>query len=271
MYLRTTQRKNKNGTTVRYVQLAHNRRINGSTQAEVVYNFGREDRLDTDGLRRLVASVNRYLGEDGADASAPVAGGGLEVTGSRPLGAVWLLEGLWRQLEIDTALAKILGARRFRTDVERVLFALVANRVIAPASKLSAAEWAGRDAAIPGLEAMDEDQAYRAMDLLVVADAQAEVREAVFFAVADLLNLEVDPLFFDTTNTYFERDEEDGGATPFRAYGKSEDHRDDLPQITIGLAVTKEGVPVRRWVWPGATRRSCRRSRTTCATGSWAG
>ena len=51
---------------------------------------------------------------------------------------------------------------------------------------------------------MDEDQAYRAMDLLVAADAQAEVQEAVFFAVADLLNLEVDLLFFDTTSTYFE-------------------------------------------------------------------
>jgi len=253
MYLRTTQRKNKNGTTVRYVQLAHNRRVNGTTQAEVVHNFGREDHLDTDGLRRLVASINRYLGEDGADAAAPAAAGGLEVTGSRPLGAVWLLQGMWRQLEIDQALKKILGARRFRTDVERVLFALVANRAIAPASKLSAAEWAGRDAVIPGLETMDEDQAYRAMDLLVEADARAEVQEAVFFAVANLLNFEVDLLYFDTTNTYFERDEPDAGEAPFRAYGKSKDHRDDLPQITIGLAVTKEGVPVRCWVWPGGT------------------
>lgn len=51
--------------------------------------------------------------------------------------------------------------------------------------------------AIPGLEGMDEDQAYRAMDLLVEADTDAHVQEAVFFAVADLLNLEVDLLFFD--------------------------------------------------------------------------
>ncbi|MFF3160250.1 transposase, partial [Streptomyces sp. NPDC057910] len=137
--------------------------------------------------------------------------------------------------------------------VERVLFALVANRAVAPASKLSAAEWAGRDAVIPGLETMDEDQAYRAMDLLVDADAQAEVQEAVFFAVANLLDLEVGLLFFDTTSTYFERDEPDAGEAPFRAYGKSKDHRDDLPQITIGPAVTKEGVPVRCWVWPGGT------------------
>jgi transposase len=91
----------------------------------------------------------------------------------------------------------------------------------------------------------------------VEADAQAEVQEAVFFAVANLLNLEVDLLLFDTTSTYFERDTEDDlgqlGEQAFRRYGHSKDHRDDLPQIVIGLAVTKEGIPVRVWCWPGNT------------------
>ena len=88
------------------------------------------------------------------------------------------------------ALRKVLGPRRFTTDMEQVRFALVANRAIEPMSKLSAADWACCDVAIDGLDAMDEDQAYRAMDLLVEADAQAEVKEAVFFAPANLLNLE---------------------------------------------------------------------------------
>ena len=241
MYLRTTQRKNRDGTVVRYVQLAHNRRVDGITQAQVLLNLGREDQLDRDGLRRLVASINRYLGEPdtGPPADAgQLAGDDLTVAASRPVGTVHLLDGLWRALEIDSALRKVLGSRRFTTDVERVLFALVANRAIEPMSKLSAAEWASCDVAIDGLEAMDEDQAYRAMDLLVEADAQAEVQEAVFFAVADLLNLEVDLLFFDTTSTYFERDAEEAGEEAFRRYGHSKDHRDDLPQFVIGLAVT---------------------------------
>src|SRR4029078_710921 len=117
--------------------------------------------------------------------------------------------------------------------------------------KLSAAEWAVCDVAIDGLAAMDEDQAYRAMDLLAEADAQAEVQEAVFFAVADLLNLEVDLLFFDTTSTHFERDTKEAGEDAFRVYGHSKDPRTALPQIVIGLAVTKEGIPVRVWCWPG--------------------
>jgi transposase len=139
-------------------------------------------------------------------------------------------------------------------NVERVLFALVANRAIEPMSKLSAAEWVTQDAVIPGLTSMDDDQAYRAMDLLAEADTTGKVQESVFFAVAHLLNLEVDLLFFDTTSTYFERDDEEDDTADqrgFRRYGKSKDHRDDLPQIVIGLAVTKEGIPVRVWCWPG--------------------
>ena len=249
MYLRSTQRKNRDGSIVRYVQLAHNRRVDGVTQAEVLLNLGREDLLDADGLRRLVRSINRYLGEPDAGDDGVAVGDGLSIVSSRPLGVAWLLDGLWRQLGVDTALATVLGGRRFTTDVERVLFALVANRAIDPASKLAAAEWASNDVAITGLDVMDEDQAYRAMDLLVAADAQAQVQEAVFFAVADLLNLEVDLLFFDTTSTYFETEDAD----EFRRFGKSKDSRPDLPQIVIGLAVTREGIPVRCWVWPGNT------------------
>ncbi|HUY59703.1 MAG TPA: IS1634 family transposase [Solirubrobacteraceae bacterium] len=253
MYLRTTQRRRKDGSVARYVQLAHNRRVGGVTQAEVLVNLGREEELDLDGLRRLAASIARYCDGDGGGGDRLGAPGEFEVLESRPLGGAWLLDGLWRTLGVDRALGRVLGARRFGTDVERVLFALVANRALAPASKLAAAEWASTDVAIPGLSGMDEDHAYRAMDLLIEADTEGKVQEAVFFACADLLNLEVDLLFFDTTSTYFERDEPEQGDGAFRVYGHSKDHRPDLPQIVIGLAVTREGIPVRVWCWPGNT------------------
>ncbi len=253
MYLRRTQRRRADGSVVGYLQLAHNHRVGGVTQAEVLVNLGREDELDVAGLRRLAESITRFTGGDGA----PGATDDFEVTDSRAIGGVWLLDGLWRKLGIDRALRGVLGARRFSTDVERVLFAPVANRALCPCSKLAAAEWASEDAWIPGLDEMDDDHAYRAMDLLVEADALAKVQEAVFFATADLLNLEVDLLFFDTTSTYFERDEPDAegedGAPAFRAFGHSKDRRPDLPQVVIGLAVTREGIPVRVWVWSGNT------------------
>jgi transposase len=258
MYLRFTSRTNTDGGVVRYVALAHNRRVDGRTRPDVLMNLGRVDRVDVDGLRRLAASINRHFGDgDGLDAATEaglLAGAAaLEVVDARPIGATWLLEALWHRLEVAAAIRAATDARRFTTNMERVIFALVANRAIAPMSKLSAAEWVGEDAVIAGLSSMDEDQAYRAMDLLVDADTHARVQEAVFFAVANLLNLEVDLIFFDTTSTYFERDTEDDGDHAFRRYGHSKDHRDDLPQIVIGLAVTREGIPVRCWCWPGNT------------------
>jgi hypothetical protein len=129
MYLRTIQRHNKDGSTVRYVQLAHNHRKGTQTQAEVLVQLGREDRLDMDGLRRLVGSITRYL--DGVGAPPPAGPeAALAVESSRTLGAVWLLDGLWQRLGVAEALRGALGRRRFTTDVERVLFALVANRAV---------------------------------------------------------------------------------------------------------------------------------------------
>ena len=83
------------------------------------------------------------------------------------------------------------------------------------------------------------------MDALLEHDVA--IQEQVFFAVAGRLGLECDVLLFDTTSTYFETEDDDA----FRRYGKSKDHRADRPQTVIGLAVTKEGIPVRVWSWPG--------------------
>ena len=180
---------------------------------------------------------------------------------SVPLGGAWALDGLWRQLGIDAAIERLLAARRLDVRAERLLFALVANRALAPFSKLACCEWLAGDVAIPGLgaEAVGEDPQplYRAMDWLL--EIEAQLAEQVYWGTADLLNLEVDLLFFDTTSTYFERDEpdpdtldDDGVARPaFRAFGHSKDHRDDLPQVLIGMAVTRTGIPIRAWCWPG--------------------
>ena len=36
-----------------------------------------------------------------------------------------------------------------------------------------------------------------------------------------------------------------------RAFGHSKDHRGDLPQVVIAMAVTRDGVPIRCWTFPG--------------------
>ena len=72
-YLRVTIRTKADGSVVRYVALAHNERAGGQTRARVLRGLGREDGLDTDGLRRLVSPVSGFLG----DADPYAAGSGL--------------------------------------------------------------------------------------------------------------------------------------------------------------------------------------------------
>lgn len=114
MHLRTTQRRRRDGSLVRYLQLAHNRREGGVTRAEVLLNLGREDRLDVEGLRRLARSISRYTdpGREGGGLIEPAEG--LEVVGSRPFGGAWLLDALWRRLGMAEALRELLGVRPLR-------------------------------------------------------------------------------------------------------------------------------------------------------------
>src|SRR3990172_7918252 len=254
MYLRTTSKGRKDGSIVRYLQLAHNEWDAKARQAKarVLYNFGREDELDREAIARLIASLARALepGEVLAATAAPE----LCFLDSRPMGGAYVLDGLWRRLSIDATLARLLSGRRLGSRAERVLFALVANRALEPLSKLAATQWVAERVAILDLEEVEDDACYRAMDFLL--EGEPELAEAVYWATADLLNLEVDLLFFDTTSSYFEIDEPDtavAGASGFRVLGKSKDHRDDLPQVVVGLAVTRTGIPIRVWCWPGNT------------------
>ncbi|MGH3886805.1 MAG: IS1634 family transposase [Pseudonocardiaceae bacterium] len=263
MYLRTIQRRNKNGSVVRYVQLAHNVRHpeSGNPVAEVVHSFGREDHLDRDGLARLVRSIARYLGPEAeleTTTATSAQAAPLQFVSSKAMGGAWALDQLWRRLGVDALLAKLLGGRRLDPRAERVIFAMVANRALEPLSKLAATKWVAERAVIPGLAEIDEDACYRSMDWLL--EIETELAEQVYWAVADLLNLEVDLLFFDTTSTYFEIEgpdtPEEGETVGFRTHGHSKDHRPDLPQVVIGMAVTRTGIPIRVWCWPGNTNDS---------------
>lgn len=249
MYIRVTSRKNKDNSVVKYVQLAHNVRNpkTGSPQAEVIHNFGRMDELDMDALRRLARSIQRFLGEEPtlfAEKNPE-----MKLLSSRPMGGAWFLNGLWQRIGINALLEKRLKDREFKTEIERVIFAMVANRALAPSSKLGLEEWVGKKVVIPGLSQVDVQHCYRAMDFLL--ESEEEIQYEVFNAVAHLFNLEVDLLFFDTTSTYFEMDEWED--EEYKVPGHSKDSRPDLPQIVIGLAVTRDGIPVRCWSWPGNT------------------
>jgi hypothetical protein len=274
VYIRASTRRNKNGQTVRYLQLAHNEwdAAAGMSRTKVVHSFGREDELDRAAIERLIGSLTRLLDPAAAASTGPAD---LAFTDSRPIGGAHALDGLWRRLGIDTAIGAALAGRRVEAErTERILFGLTANRALKPSSKLAATDWITHDVHIDALPAASDDACYRAMDVLLAIEPV--LAKEIYHQVAHLLNLEVDLLFFDTTSTYFQTGQGDDpvsrdehgrlqpGAEPtdpvrdvgFRTYGKSKDHRDDLPQVVIGMAVTREGIPVRVWSWPGNTADS---------------
>ena len=279
MYLRESSRRNKDGSKVTYLQLAHNERHpkTGVPVAKVIHNFGRKDKVDKVALARLVSSISRIL--DLPATGSSIASSDIEIVDSRRLGGAFVLDQMWERLGIADALRSSASGRRIDADaVERICFALVAQRCLDPASKLAAVKWAKERVALIDCPDFDDQAAYAAMDFLLAA--LPEIAERIFSTTANLLNLSCDIIFVDTSSTYFERDVADsevdldlakgaeekaterklGPDDPgpeeqaVRRFNKhSKDHRPDLPQVVIGMAVTAEGVPVRCWTFPGNT------------------
>jgi len=268
MYLRESRRTNRDGSVVRYLQLAHNERhpTSGQPVAKVIHSFGRAELVDRAALARLVTSISRFLTPE--EAVAAVSGSDIEVLDSRPMGGAWVLDQLWERLGIAAGVRRTAAGRKLDADlVERVLFALVAQRALKPGSKLAATSWVAHRVAVPGCPLFSDDAAYAAMDFLL--EALPQIAGEIFGSVAHLLNLDLDLVFVDTTSTYFELDvpdelaeladkvDDDGMSRPVeqgkRAFGHSKDFRTDLPQVVIAMAVTRDGVPVRCWTFPGNT------------------
>ena len=269
MYLRESKQRRADGSTVSYLQLAENvwspeRR---RSETRVLYNCGRaDDPAVAERLHKLAASALRRCSPEEIESAGK---GDMRLVCAWPYGEVYVLQALWQRLGIDQVIRAQAQSRRLGFDVERALFAMVANRACAPCSKLYCwQQWLKEEVHIPGTQGLSLQHLYRAMDFL---EANKEpIEREIFHRVADLLNLDVQVLFYDTTSLHFEVDLDDegsaaddvvrgskaAGAKTYRAprkRGLSKNGRGDAPQIVVGLAVTREGFPVRHWVFPGNT------------------
>ena len=276
MFLRTTSRKNVDGATITYLQLAEstwNKRTKRS-EMKIIHNFGRADSPKlTETLRRLTQSIIRRcspeeLVEDKTD---------WRLIDAWPYGDMYVLEALWKRLELDKLIARLSEGRKYEFSLERALFAMITNRCIAPCSKLYCHEqWLRKDVWMEGSEELEVQHLYRAMDFLI--EHKEEIEKSLFFQLGDLLNLDVEIVFYDTTSLHFEIDHEDAEiesgnrgegeaeiedlleetelgseSPPLRKRGYAKNKRSDLPQIVIGLAVTRDGFPIKHWIFPGNT------------------
>jgi transposase len=256
MFVRETTSKRKGGPDVTYLHLAHNawdpeRKV---TRTKILHSFGRKDQLDIEAIRRLIKSLSSYLPPKEQLSLLPKD---FKFLWSRSFGHLYLLDHLWRKLSLDEFFLSELKRRSFEVPIERAIFAMVAQRAIAPSSKLSLCQdWIKNAVYFPKIDELEVQHLYRAMDFLFEHLEALETN--LYNQLVDLLSLDVSVIFYDTTSIYFEIEEEDEDEdeeeTPgFRKRGHSKDHRSDLPQVIVGMAINRDGYPIRHWVFPGNT------------------
>jgi len=125
--LRETKRRNRDGSTVSYLQLAYSERhpVTGVPQAKVIHNFGRADAVDRDGLARLVSSISRFWTRSRRSRPRTPARSRCWTRAASVGRGCWTW--LWERLGVGAALHWVAAGRRIDGGAaERVLFALVA-------------------------------------------------------------------------------------------------------------------------------------------------
>lgn len=242
-----------------YVQIVESFRDGRQVRQRVLLTLGRLDVLEQSGnLEGLIRSGLRFCKKMAViDAHAS---GQTEPVAVRRVGPELVFGRLWELSGIEEVLQRLLMGRRFEFDVERAVYLTVLHRLFASGSDRAAERWR-EEYRIAGTEKLELHQLYRAMGWLgqpleegsqeVLATPRCTkdlIEEALFDRRRDLFT-EIDLVFFDTTSIYFEGE----GGESIGQYGHSKDHRPDLKQMIVGLAVDAEGWPLCCEMWPGNT------------------
>ena len=210
MYPRTVKVRSSSGTVNEYVRVVEAYREGGKVKQRVVADLGRKDLLITvlPKLRRLLAGDD----DSGADPTLDPL-----VIDASTWGPVLVVRALFEQLGLWAILDQHLGRAKGVPFADRA-FALIANRLIAPASEHGLAGWLETDFVcdrkgrrfVPHwhqrrrvrVHPRQLDAWYRTLDQLHAAKDQIEV--ALFKRLRDLFSLKPDLVLYDITSTYFE-------------------------------------------------------------------
>jgi hypothetical protein len=205
MYLRETRQKRADGSVVTHLQLAESvwNPKKKRSEVRILYNCGRaEDPKTAERLKQLAQSILKKCDPQEIVKHSEH----WRLIDAWPYGALYVLEALWKRLGIAEIIAEQLRGRKLDFAVERALFAMVANRACAPCSKLYCYEqWLREEVRIEGTDTLALHHLYRAMDILEAE--KEEIEQALYFRLADLLHLDVELIFYDTTSLHFEIDE----------------------------------------------------------------
>ena len=248
MFIRVAKQK-RGDKVYRHLQVAESYRDpnkGGSPRTRIIAHLGTVEGLGTDQIERLIAGLQNAIGKPAAVKEAVC-----EVVLASDFGHVFACSQIWDTLGFSRALARagLNGDTTF--NPAELVKLLVVNRICDPCSKLALLEWLDT-VHFPGFEAKRPAYQHllRAMDRLIAVKEKTEPIVARMFR--DKGKLEGELVFYDITSTWFDGDrslvEED-----IRQYGYSRDGRFDRRQITIGVVMGRDGIPLCHHVFPGNT------------------
>ena len=229
----------------RYLTLVESFRDGTRVRQRVVARLGEESELVATGeLDRIVTALSARLGRSGTEE--------LSAEKAPAFGGVAAVAAYFSRLSLDE-LFDAAGRQRRARLVKDAVLAMVANRLLLPTSKRRAiTDWLGSDVALPeDIASPSLDQCYRALD--VIADNKDAIETHCYSRLTNLANLDLRLCCYDVTSTYFEGDVRESPRFPSKAFGFSRDHRQDRPQVVIGLLVTGDGIPIAHHVFAGNT------------------
>jgi transposase len=252
MYPRTVKVRSSSGSIHEYIRIVEAYRVDGKVKQRVIADLGRKDLL-VEVLPQLRRLLTGGTDPDSGDSTAPQLGD------ASNWGPVLVVRALFDQLGLWAILDQYLGRAKGVPFADRA-FALVANRLIAPASEHGLAGWLETDFVcdrrgrrfLPHwhqrrrvrVHPRQLDAWYRTLDQLIKAKDHIEV--ALYHRLRDLFSLKPDLVLYDITSTYFEG----GGPAELAQHGYSRDGKPQNVQVIVGVVMVA-GWPIAHHVWAG--------------------
>jgi hypothetical protein len=244
MFVRV-KRSVQSGTTYEYLQIVESFRERGKPRQRVLATLGKRDVLVASGaLDGLLQSIARF--SERLRVVEAVRTQGIVARSSKLWGPPLVFRRLWENQGLPEILGRVTRNRRFGFEPERVSFAMALQRLCCPGSDLQGAGWI-RTVEASNFETIELQHLYRTTGFL--AEVREDLERELFARDRNLFTQSLDLVFIDTTSIYVYRAEE----TEWRLRGYSRDHRPDLPQWVLAVAVDRQGWPVSWEVFPGNT------------------